>query len=301
MVNPLFPLPFTSQMNALLVKDEALRLEALAYYEILNSASDPVLDDIAALAAQVCNAPVAAISLLGVDRIWLKSHIGLDIAELSLGTTPCETTILGDTVYELRDARHDPDFAPDGILIGGHIYRFYAGAPLTTPSGISIGALFILDGPPRTLTPAQTNALSVLSRQVITRLELNARIRQIDRSARARQRVHEMRADETGPAGDEKPRHPQRSPARANATPIAFSRARAASAELPPSGKGIATARQASSITVTAKPSRIPSSAVHATQKSAARPARNRCRTPIAARQPASPVGVVRSFSKNPE
>ncbi len=176
-------------MNALLVKDEALRLEALAYYEILNSAADPVLDDIAALAAQVCNAPVAAISLLGVDRIWLKSHIGLNTAELSLGTTPCETTILGDTVYELRDARHDPDFAPDGILIGGHIYRFYAGAPLTTPSGISIGALFILDASPRTLTPAQTNALSVLSRQIITRLELNARIRQIDRSARARQRV----------------------------------------------------------------------------------------------------------------
>src|SRR5882757_5605526 len=101
-------------MNALLVKDEALRLEALAHYEVLNAVPDPVLDDIARLAAQICNAPIAAISLIGADRIWLKSHIGIDLAELPLNTTPCETTIQGDGVYEVRDARKDPEFAPEG-------------------------------------------------------------------------------------------------------------------------------------------------------------------------------------------
>jgi two-component system sensor histidine kinase VicK len=176
-------------MNVLLVKDEALRLEALAHYEILNTVPDPILDDIARLAAQICNTPIAAISLIGADRIWLKSHIGLDVPEVPIGALPCETTILGDTVYEVRDARKDPDFAPEGIYINGLTLRFYAGAPLTTPSGISIGALFVLDAPARTLTPQQSNALSILSRQVITRLELNGRIRQIDRAARARQRV----------------------------------------------------------------------------------------------------------------
>ena len=176
-------------MNVTLVKDEALRLEALAQYEILNTAPDPVLDDISRLAAQVCNTPVAAISFIGPDRIWLKSHIGLDVAEVPLGSLPCETTVLGDTVYEVRDARKDFDFAPESFLIDGIALRFYAGAPLTTPSGISIGALFVLDASPRTLTPAQSSALAVLSRQVIMRLELNGRIRQIDRAARARQRV----------------------------------------------------------------------------------------------------------------
>jgi two-component system, OmpR family, sensor histidine kinase VicK len=176
-------------MNVTLIKDEALRLEALAQYEILNTAPDPVLDDIARLAAQVCNTPVAAISLIGSDRIWLKSHIGLDVSEVPLGSLPCETTVMGDTVYEVHDARKDPDFAPESFLIDGFALRFYAGAPLTTPSGISIGALFVLDASPRSLTPAQSSALAVLSRQVITRLELNGRIRQIDRAARARQRV----------------------------------------------------------------------------------------------------------------
>lgn len=183
------PYDRTVEMNALLVKDEALRIEALNQYEVLNSAPDPILDDLTNLAAQICDTPVAAISLIGSDRIWLRSRFGIDSQDVALGSLPCETTILGDTVYEISDARNDPDYAPDGILIDGRLYRFYAGAPLTTPGGVSIGALLVLDRHPRTLTPAQSSALSVLSRQVITRLELNGRIRQMDRAARSRQRV----------------------------------------------------------------------------------------------------------------
>ena len=47
-------------MNALLVKDEALRIEALNQYEVLNAAPDPVLDDITRLAAEICKTPIAA-------------------------------------------------------------------------------------------------------------------------------------------------------------------------------------------------------------------------------------------------
>jgi PAS domain S-box-containing protein len=176
-------------MNALLVKDEALRIEALNQYEVLNSAPDPVLDDLTQLAAQICDTPVAAVSFIGSDRIWIRSRFGMESLELSLGSLPCETTILGDTVYEISDARNNPDYAPDGILLEGRPYRFYAGAPLTTPGGISIGALLVLDNPARMLTPAQSSALSILSRQVINRLELNGRIHQMDRAARSRQRV----------------------------------------------------------------------------------------------------------------
>jgi PAS domain S-box-containing protein len=176
-------------MNALLVKDEALRIEALNQYEVLNSAPDPVLDDLTQLAAQICDTSVAAVSFIGSDRIWIRSRFGMESFELSLGSLPCETTILGDTVYEISDARNNPDYAPDGILLEGRTYRFYAGAPLTTPGGISIGALLVLDGPARNLTAAQSSALSILGRQVINRLELNGRIHQMDRAARSRQRV----------------------------------------------------------------------------------------------------------------
>lgn len=176
-------------MNALVVKDEALRIEALQQYEVLHSAPDPGLDDITALAAQLCDAPVAAISLIGSDRIWLRSRFGIDSQEVSLGSLPCETTILGDTVYEVNDARNDPEYGQDGILLEGRAYQFYAGAPLTTPGGVSIGALLVLDYGSRFLTEAQSSALSILAKQVITRLELYGRVRQMDRAARSRQRV----------------------------------------------------------------------------------------------------------------
>jgi two-component system, OmpR family, sensor histidine kinase VicK len=176
-------------MNALLVKDEALRIEALNQYEVLNSAPDPVLDDLTQLAAQICETPVAAVSFIGTDRIWIRSRFGINSLELSLGSLPCETTILGDTVYEIPDTRNDPDYTPDGILLEGQSYRFYAGAPLTTPGGVNIGALLVLDRQTRMLTPAQSSALGILGRQVINRLELNGRIHQMARAARSRQRV----------------------------------------------------------------------------------------------------------------
>jgi hypothetical protein len=84
-------------MNALLVKDEALRSQALEQYEVLNTAADPVLDDIVRLAAQLCDTPIAFICLVGPDRLWLKSRVGLDASELAVGCLPCETTIQGDT------------------------------------------------------------------------------------------------------------------------------------------------------------------------------------------------------------
>jgi len=176
-------------MNSLVVKDEALRIEALHQYEVLDSAPDPGLDDITALAAQLCDAPIAAISLVGSDRIWLRSRFGFDVPEVSLGSLPCEMTILGDTVYEIKDARNYPDFSPDGILLEDLAYQFYAGAPLTTPAGITIGALLVMDYGTRFLTEAESAGLSILAKQVITRLELNGRIRQMDRAARSRQRV----------------------------------------------------------------------------------------------------------------
>jgi two-component system, OmpR family, sensor histidine kinase VicK len=176
-------------MNTPMVKDEALRIEALNQYEVLNSAPDPVLDDLTRLAAQICETPIAAVTFIGTDRIWVSSRFGMDSQELSLGSLPCETTILGDSVYEIPDARNNPDYAPDGILLESRTYRFYAGAPLTTPTGVSIGALLVLDRQTRVLTEAQSSALNILARQVINRLEFNGRIHQMDRAARSRQRV----------------------------------------------------------------------------------------------------------------
>jgi len=171
------------------VQDEALRIETLSQYEALDAAPDSALDDIVSLAAHICDTPVAALSLIAGDQIFLKSRFGIESLDASLGSLPCETAILGRSIYEIQDARLDPKHGPHGILLDDRRYRFYAGAPVVTLGGVALGALFVLDLLPRALTPAQSSALAALSRQITTRLELNSRIRQIGRAARHRQRV----------------------------------------------------------------------------------------------------------------
>ncbi|ADW69765.1 PAS domain S-box protein [Granulicella tundricola] len=172
-----------------LSRDEALRLEALEEYEVIGTAPDSGIDDLTQLAAQICGTSMAGISLVGADAVYFQSRFGPGPPRLPRGSVPCETAILGDSVYEIPDARYHRDYRPDGIMVAGRVTRFYAGAPLAGGAGINIGCLFVQDSAPRTLSETQKSALQVLARQVTTRFELNARVRHMDRAGRSRLRV----------------------------------------------------------------------------------------------------------------
>ncbi|MHB1022353.1 MAG: PAS domain S-box protein [Acidobacteriaceae bacterium] len=176
-------------MCAVLVKDEALRLQALQQYEVLDTLPDPALDDITRLIAQICQTPMAAVSLVDSNRVWFKSRVGIDAKEMPRALTPCQYAILSDEILEIEDSTQDPNFLPEGIVTGSTVLRFYAGAPLTTPEGATVGTLCVMDTEPRKLDEAQLAALRILGRQVITRMELYAKVRAMERSARARQRI----------------------------------------------------------------------------------------------------------------
>ncbi len=170
-------------------KAEMIRLDALERFELLEAPDDPELEEITALAAEICVTPMAGLSLIGPDAVHFLARFGPGPASMPLGRTPCETSIQGEGVYEITDARYHKDFRPDGILISGRAHRFYAGAPLLTANGVPLGCLFVQDSVPHTLNARQKRALETLSRQVVTRFELNARVRVMDRDGRARQRA----------------------------------------------------------------------------------------------------------------
>ena len=98
---------------------------------------------------------MAGISLIGADAVYFQARQGPGPARLPRGRTPCEKVVQGDGCYEISDARYHPDYRPDGIMIAGRAYRFYAGAPLVTLSGVSLGCLFVQDSVPHILSPAQ--------------------------------------------------------------------------------------------------------------------------------------------------
>jgi PAS domain S-box-containing protein len=152
--------------------DEKRRLEALRSYGVLDTLPDGALDDLTALAAAICETPIALISLIDEKRQWFKSRIGLELAETALDVSICVHALHTQDLFIVPDTTRDERFARNPVVMGEHGIRFYAGAPLITPEGEALGTLCVLDRVPRTLTPAQEQALRVLARQVMTSLEL---------------------------------------------------------------------------------------------------------------------------------
>jgi PAS domain S-box-containing protein len=176
-----------------LAREETLRLRVLEQYHLLGAPGDAALDEITHLAADLCGTPLAGISLVAPDSIYILARVGGLPPRVPRGSAPCELTILEDDLFEIRDARYDPNFHPDGILTGGRAYRFYAGVPIlmlqASGEPVAVGCLFVQGTQPHSLTLQQRSALTVLAHQVATRFELNARKRTTDSGEHDRRRV----------------------------------------------------------------------------------------------------------------
>ncbi len=171
---------------------ETLRLSKLKSYSILDTLPEPAYDDITTLAAHICQAPTALISLIDGDRQWFKARVGLDVTETPRKIAFCDRTIHQSHVLVVEDAQQDPRFRLNPLVTGEPHIRFYAGAPLITPDGHALGSLCVIDYQPRKLTDEQLQGLEVLSRQVVAQMELSLRATQLKASnENLEQRVNE--------------------------------------------------------------------------------------------------------------
>jgi GAF domain-containing protein len=152
--------------------DERERLAALLGYEILDTQPERAFDDLARLAGAVSETPIALVSLVDETRQWFKARLGLAAEETPRELAFCAHAILEDRVLVVEDAAADPRFADNALVTGEPGIRFYAGAPLRTPSGHQIGTICAIDRRPRELDENQLAALQALARLVVDELEL---------------------------------------------------------------------------------------------------------------------------------
>ena len=164
--------------------DEAARLEALRAYRVLDTLPEQALDDLTALAAQICGAPIALISLIDEHRQWFKAKVGLEITQTPRDVAFCARPMQQRDLFIVPNAIEDQRFARFPLVTGEAGVRFYAGAPLVNPDNAALGALCVMDRVPRELTAEQQWALKVIARQVMTHLELRRSARALVESER---------------------------------------------------------------------------------------------------------------------
>jgi PAS domain S-box-containing protein len=164
--------------------NEAERLKALRRYDILDTPPEVAFDRLTTLAARLFDVPIALVSLIDESRGWFKSCYGFDLCEVKRDATICSFALLYDDVLVIPDTRQDSRLVCNPFVQSEPGLRFYAGAPLITEDGFTLGTLCLLDTKPReVLTPEQTATLTDLAAMVIDELELRLaghRIARID-------------------------------------------------------------------------------------------------------------------------
>jgi K+-sensing histidine kinase KdpD len=193
-------------ISAELHPEETRRIEELLRYEVLDTEDEKALDELTQLASVICGTSISLISLVDKDRQWFKSRVGLDAPETPREIAFCSHAILQDQIFEIPDALEDERFADNPLVTGAPDIRFYAGAPLVTSTGMSIGTLCVIDTKPKKLDEKQQLALNTLAKQVISQLELRLHNRQLQRMQKDQKQIfavmsHDLRSPFNGILG----------------------------------------------------------------------------------------------------
>lgn len=150
-----------------LPEDEAERLATLNSMNILDTPRHDRFDRYTRISTRIFDVPVAVISLIDRYRQWFKSTSGLDVDETPRNISFCGHAILGDDVFEVRNARRDARFRDNPLVMGQPHIVYYAGAPLEAPNGHKLGTLCLIDRVPRHLSDDEKTMLKHLADMVV--------------------------------------------------------------------------------------------------------------------------------------
>ncbi|QIP14675.1 response regulator [Spirosoma aureum] len=152
--------------------NEVQRLESLSQYNLLDTAPEIEYDRVSHIASQLCQTPIAMVSLIDRDRQWVKSFYGLAVSVIPREVSLCAHTIINEQPLIVEDTTKDIRFWDNPAVTGQPYILFYAGIPLLSATGLPIGSLCVIDHQPRQLAASQQLALQALADQVMLLMEL---------------------------------------------------------------------------------------------------------------------------------
>ena len=151
------------------------RLDSLVSYGVLDTPHDSNYDAITTLAADVCQTPIAAVTLVDDSRQWFKSTHGFAIRETPREVSFCSDVVAAGTSLAIRDATTHPRYELNPFVTGAPHIKAYLGVPLVGRDGLPLGTLCVLDPFARDFTETQVQLLTALAGQVVALLEQNRR------------------------------------------------------------------------------------------------------------------------------
>lgn len=154
---------------------ESQRLAILKRYGLLDTPAESEFDEIAAFAAQLCEAPAAFISLFDSAQEWFKASHGFSAQQWDRSNSLSVHLIEHGELICVPDVRTDERFQQNPHAIGEPYIRCFAAAPLISEEGAVLGAIGVFDQTAREITGSQQNALRVLAHQVNAQFELRRR------------------------------------------------------------------------------------------------------------------------------
>jgi formate hydrogenlyase transcriptional activator len=155
------------------IHDEA-RLDVLRRTALLDSPPEEAFDRLTRLATTVLHVPSAMVSLVDGDRQFFKSSVGLPEPWASLRQTPlthsfCKHAVATGEPLVVTDSREDP-LVKDNLGVSALGIIAYAGVPLTTVEGFTLGSFCVMDARPRHWKDEEIEVLRNLAQSVMTEI-----------------------------------------------------------------------------------------------------------------------------------
>ncbi|MDE2481562.1 MAG: PAS domain-containing protein [bacterium] len=151
--------------------DDEARIAELEAYQILDTPEESTYDVFTRLARAIAGTSASTISLVDRERQWFKSYLGLPTRETPRDVAFCDHVVASGMPLTVEDATKDERFSDNPLVLDDPNVRFYAGVPLQTPSGHTIGTLCVLDTAPKTITDEQLSSLKALAETLMSVLE----------------------------------------------------------------------------------------------------------------------------------
>ncbi|MDR5590500.1 GAF domain-containing protein [Christiangramia sp. SM2212] len=156
-------------------ENENSRLRAVRQLGMLDKLSQETYDNITALAQEICESPVALLTILDDKIQWFKSKKGFDLNQTDRDISFCGHAILNPKeIFEVADTFKDSRFSDNPLVtFEGYSVRAYAGVPILSADGHALGTLCVINQKPKKLSLKQRKSLIALGRQVEILYEFN--------------------------------------------------------------------------------------------------------------------------------